>query len=216
MVTAPRQDRRGADTRERILDAAEHLFAHSGYDRISIRDITQRASVNLALVTYHFGTKDGLFEAVFERRAEVLNHERLLALGAASAGGRLAVRDVLRAFVRPYLKYGMGRDAGWRNYCRLIAMTAPVERWSPLMARLFDETAGRFIDALIKAEPAFDRETAGRALLFGIGTMLAVLRSEKRLARLLGPAPVDTATIERQVEAFLTGGVLALVPTATD
>ena len=63
--------------KERILDAAEQLFAQRGFYGVSLRDITQAAGVDVALVAYHFGGKRELFTAVFERRAEVLNRERL-------------------------------------------------------------------------------------------------------------------------------------------
>ena len=67
----------GRSTRERILDAAERLFAAQGFHAVSVRDITAAAGVDVALVNYHFGGKHALFEDVFMRRAEVLNAERL-------------------------------------------------------------------------------------------------------------------------------------------
>ena len=55
--------------KERILDAAERLFAQRGFYGVSLRDITQAAGVDVALVGYHFGGKRELFAAVFERPA---------------------------------------------------------------------------------------------------------------------------------------------------
>jgi len=55
------------DTMKRILDAAEVLFAQKGFAETSLRAITGRAGVNLAAVNYHFGSKDALIQAVFER-----------------------------------------------------------------------------------------------------------------------------------------------------
>jgi len=77
--------------RTRILDAAERLFAARGFHGVSIRDITGAAGVDVALANYHFGSKQGLLEAVFLRRAEDLNAERLArldALIAAQTAGR--------------------------------------------------------------------------------------------------------------------------------
>ncbi|MFC3853063.1 TetR/AcrR family transcriptional regulator [Salinispirillum marinum] len=56
-----------ADTASRILDAAEILFAEKGFAETSLRSITTRAGVNLAAVNYHFGSKNELIQAVFER-----------------------------------------------------------------------------------------------------------------------------------------------------
>ena len=54
------------DTRDRILDAARHLFAEHGYDGTSIRDITIAAEANVAAVGYYFGSKDGLYGDVLQ------------------------------------------------------------------------------------------------------------------------------------------------------
>lgn len=54
-------------TVERILDAAEGLFAQKGFAETSLRAITSKAGVNLAAVNYHFGSKEALIQAVFER-----------------------------------------------------------------------------------------------------------------------------------------------------
>jgi AcrR family transcriptional regulator len=65
------------DTKQRILDAAEHLFALEGFRGTSLRDITGRAGVNLAAVNYHFGSKEALLRAVMERRLIPLNQVRI-------------------------------------------------------------------------------------------------------------------------------------------
>nr|MDT0253317.1 TetR/AcrR family transcriptional regulator [Endozoicomonas sp.] len=58
-------------TVDRILDAAEKLFAEHGFAETSLRSITSKAGVNLAAVNYHFGSKKSLIQAVFSR---FLNH----------------------------------------------------------------------------------------------------------------------------------------------
>ena len=69
--------------KERILDAAEQLFARHGFYGVSLRAITQAARVDVALVGYHFGGQRELVTAVFVRRAGVLNRERLEQLEAS-------------------------------------------------------------------------------------------------------------------------------------
>lgn len=87
-------------TRERILDAAERLFAERGFLETSVRDITAEAGVNLAAINYHFGSKDALYGEVIVRRLRVLRARRLDAIrGALSPGrGRPKLEDLLRAF----------------------------------------------------------------------------------------------------------------------
>ena len=57
------------DKRAQILAIAEQLFADNGYDGTSVRDIAQLANVNLAMISYYFGSKEKLLEALIEDRA---------------------------------------------------------------------------------------------------------------------------------------------------
>ena len=72
-------------TKQRILGAAEDLFARRGFAGASLRQVTAAAKVNLAAVNYHFGSKDRLIEEVFRRRLDELNAGRLRALKDARA-----------------------------------------------------------------------------------------------------------------------------------
>jgi AcrR family transcriptional regulator len=66
--------------RELILDAAEVLFSNAHLDAVSFRDLAREAGVSLSAIHYHFGSKDALIEAVFHRRLDPMNAERLAAL----------------------------------------------------------------------------------------------------------------------------------------
>lgn len=55
-----------AQTRHRLIAVARELFAQNGYDGTSVRAITTRARANLGAITYHFGSKRSLYEAVME------------------------------------------------------------------------------------------------------------------------------------------------------
>ena len=59
-------------TADRILDAAEQLFASHGFAATSLRSITSKAEVNLAAVNYHFGSKEALIQAMFARLLDPL------------------------------------------------------------------------------------------------------------------------------------------------
>src|SRR4029077_14304085 len=75
--------RRGDTTRLSILDAAERSFTESGFDGVSLRTITERAGVDLALANYHFGTKENLLHEVIARRARIVHDERVKELELA-------------------------------------------------------------------------------------------------------------------------------------
>ena len=80
--------REAGATKQKILDAAERLFARKGFHGVSIRDITALANVDVALANYHFGPKKNLLATVIERRAQVLNDERLHLLDEARRARR--------------------------------------------------------------------------------------------------------------------------------
>lgn len=93
------------DTQQRLLDAAEALFAEQGFADTSLRAITARAQANLAAINYHFGSKDALVRAVFSRRLRPLSEERLARLAALNAGGQpVTVEAVLDGFIEPSLR----------------------------------------------------------------------------------------------------------------
>ncbi len=94
------------DTKTRILDAAEILFAENGYKRTSIKALACRARVNLAAVNYHFGSKHALVEKVIERRLSLINDLRMekfqqIEEAAALNGRAPCVQALLRAFIEP-------------------------------------------------------------------------------------------------------------------
>src|SRR5215467_2180302 len=110
-----------ADTKERILDTAEKLFAEHGYGATSLRSIIAGAKVNLAAVHYHFRTKDALLDAVLKRRLEPVNRERLALLDAYEQGagdGPLRLESVLTALIAPPL--GLARNPAFAGFMKLM------------------------------------------------------------------------------------------------
>ncbi|WP_176440817.1 TetR/AcrR family transcriptional regulator [Oceanicola sp. 22II-s10i] len=93
----------------RLLTAAEVLFARHGVEATSVRQITAMAQVNVASVNYHFGSKDDLAAAVFERTIARVSRERLSALDRMVAEAGEGVPDlaaVVSSFIEPYLGDG--------------------------------------------------------------------------------------------------------------
>jgi AcrR family transcriptional regulator len=108
-----------ASTKERILTAAEALFAQRGFDGASLRQLTAAAGVNLAAVNYHFGSKDKLVEQVFRRRLDSLNADRLAALAKVAGLPETTLDDVLAAFIRPAL--ALSNDGSGSLFMRVLA-----------------------------------------------------------------------------------------------
>lgn len=98
-------------TARRVLEAAEHLFAEVGVDEVNLRAITARARVNLASVSYHFGSKDGLQIAVFEQIAARVNRERRAELEAylecLGKDERPELESIIAIFLSAYIGPGI-------------------------------------------------------------------------------------------------------------
>ena len=99
-------------TKQRILGAAENLFANHGFAGASLRRVTAEAGVNLAAVNYHFGSKDKLIEEVFRRRLDELNANRIKGLEAIENQPDTSLEDVLDAFISPALALALDNKGG--------------------------------------------------------------------------------------------------------
>ena len=100
----PTKEKSEPQTRERILDAAEQIFATRGVDGASMRAITARAKVNLSVAYYYFKDKEALLFAVFERYVKPLMNKQLILLEKARQdAGTLSIapRRLLEAMILP-------------------------------------------------------------------------------------------------------------------
>lgn len=145
------------DTRESILDAAEDLFSKHGFYGVTIREVAREAGVDTALVHYYFGTKRELFDAVFLRRAEVWNNERVEAINryAREAGpGGMTLEGLFEAFLRPPFQWSLKGGPGWKHYAALVAQTnANPAFGGETMARYFDPAIRRLIELIKQILP---------------------------------------------------------------
>ena len=107
-------------TKDRILHAAEELFAAQGFATTSLRQVTSRADVNIAAVNYHFGSKENLVNEVFRRRMDDMSRERLAALQRAVDAHPGQLEPILAAFVEPALAMAQDRHGGGA-FIRVIA-----------------------------------------------------------------------------------------------
>ena len=145
-----------ADTRDLILDAAEDLFSKHGFYGVTIREVAREAGVDTALVHYYFGAKRGLFDAVFLRRAEVWNNERVDAINryAAEMGEGMTLEGLFEAFLRPPFLWSMKGGPGWKHYSALVAQTnANPTFGGETMARYYDPAIRRLIELIKRVLP---------------------------------------------------------------
>lgn len=121
-------------TRERLIHAAGEEFASRGFRDATVRDICARAGANLAAVNYHFGDKDGLYQAVM-RYSHALARERYPVQLAAGADGAMRLRQFVHAMMSRLLDDG--RPA-WHGKLMSREMVEP----TPALAMVVEETIG--------------------------------------------------------------------------
>lgn len=176
------------DRGEIILDVSEGLFARHGYDGVTLRAVARAACVDVALINYYCGPKQQLFDTVFQRRARILNENRLLALAAALAESDPApVEKIIEAYLRPLGLAQASEDDGWRNYCALLAYVNNSPLWGPvLMSRHFDAPMERFVDALAAALPDTERADLYWCYQFMSGAMSLTFANTGRIDSMSG------------------------------
>jgi AcrR family transcriptional regulator len=211
------ESKAGRDTKDKILDAAEGLFADHGFAATSLRQITTEANVNLAAVNYHFKSKEALLSAVIERTLGPINLRRMELLDeleANSRGGPPDLEAVVLAFVRPAFEARSNNVESMRHFPRLMArlLAEPGEWVAPVMLPALHEITNRFMPIFQQAMGVENRTTVLWGVQFTIGCMTRCL---------VAPAFIHTITGENRPEesmeqildrvvGFIVGGMQAL------
>ena len=165
------------NTKAKILNSAEYLFAHQGYHNTSLREITRRARVNLAAVNYHFSSKEKLLEAVIERRLTPLNKERAQRLEEVLHTAREnkkppGIEPILRAFIEPVLCHIDTSPEKNTFIATIIRVhTDPDNTIRSHFLEQVTPIAERFFEALCQAQPDLPKETVFNRFLLVIGAM---------------------------------------------
>ncbi len=198
-------------TKERILSAAETLFAQHGFAETSLREVTSRADVNLAAVNYHFGSKSNLINEVFRRRLDDLSARRLAALAEAERDHAGSLEHVLGAFIEPALALSIDRHGG-SAFVRVIAR-AYAEKDDSLRKFLSDNyghVMREFARAVAACLPQLAREQLYWRLDFLAGALTYAMADFGQIKR---PGNVsEKAHCERaaaQLIRFAAGGLRA-------
>lgn len=145
--------RRGDATRERLLDAAETLVSEHGFREPSHRALAGLAGVHVALVNYHFGSKEMLFEEALARRAHRIAEAWRDALHEVCERPSFTAEEVLRAWWQPFEGIEGDEDAAWRNYLCVIARLIEAPEGGVWHERYFGSIVAEFKQALKQSLP---------------------------------------------------------------
>jgi len=212
---APRgSEARARATRDRILDAAEALFAERGFAATSLRQVTARARVNLAAVNYHFGSKEELFQAAVLRRIEPVNRRRIELLEQAEARhDPPQLEAVVRAFIEPVLEV-RGDHGEPGPLPRLLArILGEPGGWAQrILPAAIGAVAARFLEALGKIFPRARREDLAWGTMLTAGAMAQYVLAGGILRALAedGRAEADAASASDRLVRFAAAGLRAL------
>lgn len=207
-------------TRERLLEAAEFLIGERGFKVTSLREITERAEANVAAVNYHFGSKDGLYVAVFESRFRQVNAHRLRMLDAAErlAGEHpVPPRVLLDALLRPITAMATGYSAGAHPFAKVMGryMLEPDPLLQPIFEREFEAVRVRFGAALLRNFPLLEGGKLRGRMRFILGATIHALAGIQPLPMSRLGAPADPSDLEAEFQdllSFAVAGLAAAVP----
>ena len=212
------------DTKRRILDTAEELFMEHGFEATSLRLITTAAGVNLAAANYHFGSKEELFQAVFTRRLDPMNRDRMALLAAyeaAAVGKPLTCEKIISAMFIPALRLARDHEQGGKNFLRLLgrAYADPAPFIREFLSSQYAEMIGRFRAAFGNALPHLPREEVSWRLHFVMGALSYTLAGTDGLKLIAQYHPENTDNDElllKRLAPFLAAGLRAPVADVQD
>ncbi len=200
-------------SRKRLLDAAEILFAEKGYDKTTVREITESAKCNVASINYHFQNKDNLYREVYIRRVRQLREIRIAAIEQVmSRGSKATLEDLIRSYAQSFLEpmvQGQSRQALMKLMTReLNEPRLPKETF-------FDEMVWPVQEQLEKAIkifcPGIDRSKNFFSIQGIVGQLLHFIRMHdlhQTHPRL--PAPPETHAMIEYLTRFSSAGIRAL------
>jgi len=213
----------GAETRARLLAAAERLFKERGYDGIALRAVTQAAGTSVSAANYHFGSKEGLLRSMLEQRILPLNRARLELLDEQNDP---SLESVIEAFLRPLLsthaeRLERGEDANDGRRIAAHLYGARPEILERIRGELFAEVTERFVDALVEVLPGAGRGDAALALELTDGLILHLLavrarRSPDDPESNFFDRANDLESLLTRMVAFSVAGIRAALPGAAE
>lgn len=201
-------------TKNRILDAAELLFAERGFKDTSLRAITTAAGANLAAVNYHYGDKKGLIRAVLSRYLEQFMPTFKNELVTLHQRDEFDMNDVFLCTKRPLLRLNSFKNNGTTIFMSLIGRSyTDVQghlRW--FITTHYDDVIQLFVGAVRRAYPCLDPETLFWRLHFTLGASVFTMASSTALCEIAVndfTTQIQTEDLINRLVPYLAAGVTA-------
>ncbi len=210
---APNLTGEAQEAQQRLLDAAEEMFAQKGFNGTSIRDLTTKANCNLASINYHFGDKQELYEELFRWRLREMRDSRLKAIKAVMTGkAKPTLEKLLHAYAVAFLEPLSDPERNWR-FMQLFARELVEQRLS--RNTFLEEMAAPIMAALEKAIaavcPHLDKRNVQMSIHSIVGQLIHVMHAKAMLEGGQGRA-IATFDIDEAIDhivKFSAAGIRA-------
>jgi AcrR family transcriptional regulator len=201
------------ETRERILDAAQKLFAEKGLDATSVRDITTEAGCNVAAVNYHFGGKENLYIEAFRAMLGPLRDQRMAVMDELMERDPVpTLEEYLASFAEGFLEPLVDESLG-RQFMLFVSREISDQK---LPAGLFlDEfirpLIARAVSSLDRVGVPMTAEQSFYCIFSIIGQLLHAVKGQQMSTQLesVGEMPFDLSGFVEHFVRFSAAGIRA-------
>jgi len=212
----PARYKKSAAIQQKLLDAAEELFARWGYAAVSIRDVTSQAKMRVANVSYYFGSKQNLYYEVLRRRSEPLARLRLERIKAArtlKTDRDSKLEALVAAYADPPLELSQSGDPGWKNFFSLIGQVTFTGFAASQIAEFFNEPARQLMAGLRELYPFAPAAKIQAAALLLIGPYIMVIAETGRIETFSERAfsSSDLSLLGPLMKDFIAGGIRGML-----
>ena len=206
--------------RERLLDAAEAIFAERGYELATTREIVARAGDTLGTLSYHFKNKEALLLEVLSRRFDEMQEQRRAmydSFAAKRGGAAPDLSEAITSIVTPIMNLALSHRPGWNDYVVILYRTTyPAnEEQERSIAALIDPIARELLGWLKAATPPASHVNVSYAYQFIFACMrdCAIQTKTDRMKRISDGAAsaADAAALNSRLIPFLISGTKAIL-----
>lgn len=217
----PRTENLEPQIRERLLQAAHDLVAEKGLAGFKVVDVAARARANVAMINYHFGSRDLLLDEVVRLQAgrvAGIRAERLAQLIARSGALQPSLEAVLRCWLEPFFE-SVGRSNNHSLMMLMVHTLFAADVDATRKAHLFDESFAvnsRFLDVIERCVPEVPRSALAWRMGCAVGSCYMIFGQQEALGWRPTAATVPTAAKKpsrrvmfEELVAFVLAGVRA-------
>lgn len=209
-------DAQNMEARDRLLDAAEDLFAENGFEGTSVREITALAECNVAAVNYHFRGKENLYIEMFRHRMQRVRDIRLASIAKVMSddAANVSLEELLGAFASAFLEPFLDQSSG-RRFMRLSLreMLDPHLPREMFYTETIEPVMSAMSGALTKLYPQLNEKEAMMSIQSIVAQLLHSMCTRHIIAG-SGRAALPLADLHNAIDhivAFSAAGIRAYV-----